>query len=177
MQFIRPITVALAAAAMTAATPALASTNIVLNGSFESGISPGSFTTVNAIDTTSITDWNVSVGSVDYIGSYWQAQDGERSIDLAGNSNGTLMQTLATVVGQVYNLSFYVARNPDGGVDPRTGFVTYNGVPTLFTYLNTGSTKTNMEWQLVSYLFTATTAATLVAGRRARTIAPPPCNS
>lgn len=40
------------------------------NGSFENGISPGVFTTLTAPNNTSITDWTVDTGSIDYIGSY-----------------------------------------------------------------------------------------------------------
>ena len=163
MQLNQSFQYALAAIAMTVATPALAATNIVTNGSFENGTPPGTFTTVNAVDTTSITGWTVSSGSVDYIGSYWQPQDGQRSIDLAGNSPGTLQQLLTTTAGQVYNLSFWGARNPDNGLNPRNALVDYGTGPLLVMYLNPVSTLQDMQWQLFTYSFTASGPSTLLS--------------
>ena len=58
----------------------------IINGSFETGIaiSPDPFKTLNATDSTSIAGWTVTSGSIDYIGSYWTAQDGGRSLDMNG---------------------------------------------------------------------------------------------
>ena len=52
-----------------------ADASLILNGSFESGVSPGSFVTLNAGDSTSLTDWTVKSGNIDYIGSYWTASN------------------------------------------------------------------------------------------------------
>src|SRR5690242_13851687 len=88
--------------------------NLVINGSFEDGPDPGVFTTLNS-GSTAITGWTVTNGSIDYIGTYWQPADGARSIDLDGNSPGTIaQQTLATLSGQTYLVSFALAGNPDG---------------------------------------------------------------
>ena len=56
------------------------------NGSFETGtyVDNGSgFEQLNAGD-TSLTGWTVDSGSVDWIGTYWPAQDGSMSIDMSG---------------------------------------------------------------------------------------------
>ena len=127
----------------------------IVNGSFEnSSINPGGFTTVNA-GSPVINGWSVGGASVDYIGSYWTAQNGARSIDLAGSGIGNISQVIATVVGQLYNVSFYVSRNPDGGITPRTGFVDVGGSQTLITFGNAASGPTNMAWELKNYTFTA----------------------
>jgi len=55
------------------------------NGSFELGPTPGSFVTLNNGD-TSITGWTVVNGDIDYVGSYWVASDGTRSLEIAGLS-------------------------------------------------------------------------------------------
>ena len=60
----------------------LAQANLIQNGSFENGTDPVVFTKLVAVNSTSITDWTVSAGTIDYIGSYWQAAEGARSIDL-----------------------------------------------------------------------------------------------
>ncbi len=134
----------------------------IVNGSFETGTNPGSFTTVGA-GGTDISGWTVSGNSVDYIGSYWTAQNGARSIDLAGNGIGTISQILSTVAGQAYQVSFWIARNPDNGVNPRTGFVGWNGSNSQFTFNNSTSTAANMGWEQRSFIFGATGASTTLS--------------
>lgn len=136
----------------------------IVNGSFETGtVNPGGgFATVAAGPSlTNIAGWTVGGHSVDLIGGFWQAQDGLRSIDLAGSGIGSLSQALATVVGQAYRVDFWVSRNPDGGITPRTGFVDVGGASTLITYSNgTSSRPNNMLWEARSYDFTATSSLT-----------------
>src|SRR5436190_23173582 len=71
-----------------------ASGQTVINGSFESGISPGEATTLFAVDSTTIAGWTVQDGSVDYIENRWAGTDGHRCIDMTGVSGGTLIQTI-----------------------------------------------------------------------------------
>ncbi len=151
---------------LAAALGALAATTAqgatLVNGSFESGPNPGSYTTLGTGD-TSITGWTVESGTIDYIGSYWQAGQGSRSIDLAGNSVGTLSQIIAdTIVGQTYKVSFLVSKNPDGGLPLRSGTVAFGGQVSAFAYSAPNSTS-NMNWQQASYTFTATSTSTRLA--------------
>lgn len=143
------------------ATPANAQ-NLVFNGSFETGINPGSYTTLYATDNTSIANWTVSGGSVDYIGTYWTAQDGVRSIDLAGISLGTISQSVATTALQYYTVSFWASRNPDGGLPMRTGTISFGGQTMPFQYSTSNSTSM-MNWQQYTYTFAATGASTLLS--------------
>jgi choice-of-anchor C domain-containing protein len=136
--------------------------SLVVNGSFEDGPNPGGFTTLNAVN-TSIVGWTVTGGSIDYIGSYWQASDGSRSIDMDGNSQGTIaQQTLSTVAGQTYLVSFDLAGNTDGGPTVKTIGVTIgtSGLQT-FTFDTTGKSHGNMGWITESFLYTATGASTI----------------
>jgi choice-of-anchor C domain-containing protein len=135
-----------------------AQANLVINGSFETGVDPGVFTTLNAIDSTSISGWTVTGGSIDYIGSYWQASDGSRSIDLNGITQGTLaQQTLATVAGQQYLISFDLAGNPDQGPTVKTIGVSIGGSGLqTFTFDTTGKSHGNMGWITESFLYIAT---------------------
>jgi choice-of-anchor C domain-containing protein len=128
----------------------------IINGSFETGTNPGGFTTVLGGNNSSIAGWTVGGASIDYIGSYWQAASGNRSIDLAGNGIGSIFQTFATVLGQTYNVSYFVSRNPDGGLTPRTGFIDVGGTPELISFTNSLSTGGNMLWEQRNFLFTAT---------------------
>ena len=155
----------LAAGLTILASPATAATNLVSNGSFENGIAfTTPYVTVNAPDVnTSITDWSVTSGSVDYIGSYWKAQDGNRSIDLAGVSLGTLQQTISNlVIGQTYLLQFWSSKNPDNGAPIRTGTVNFGDGPMTFAYAASNSLA-NMQWQLNSYWFVADSTSTLLS--------------
>lgn len=91
-----------------------------MNGSFEDGINPGSFTTLGE-GSTGITGWSIYGGgidgTIDYIGSYWNASDGQRSIDLNGDGPGASLYQEITglVIGQKYKLSFDLSGNTDGG--------------------------------------------------------------
>ena len=96
--------------------------NLVVNGSFEDGV--GTYDGGNGVDfvtlkagSTGITGWTIILSSIDYDGSYWQASDGGRSLDLegAGGDLGGVSQTISTVPGKAYVLTFDMAGNPDPG--------------------------------------------------------------
>jgi choice-of-anchor C domain-containing protein len=130
--------------------------SIVANGSFEDGLSNiGKFTTI----TSGLTNWTISSGNVDYIGSYWLASNGSRSLDLNGSSipTPTVSQAVSLTGGQQYLLSFDMAGNPDGG--PLTKSLTVavgTALPSQsVTFDSTGKTTTAMGWITKSFLFTA----------------------
>jgi len=152
------LTAALALGLATAANSAT-----VTNGSFELGPDPGSsFITLNAID-TSVTGWTIDTGSIDYIGGYWPAQDGVRSIDLAGNSIGSISQLIGgTVAGQAYTVNFWASKNPDGGAPLRTGTVSFGGANVPFAYSSANSLG-NMMWAPYSFTFVATGSSELLS--------------
>ena len=94
---------------------------ILSNGSFEdSSIDPGTFATLG-VGNTSITDWIVSGGTVDYIGTYWDAADGHRSLDMNGLTNGSISQMMqGLTIGQQYRVDFDLAGNTDGSPTVKT---------------------------------------------------------
>lgn len=142
------------------ATPALAASSIS-NGSFENGTDPGVFSTVSMGNSTTITNWTVASGSVDYIGTYWTASDGSRSIDLSGNDAGSLTQSFPTVTGHKYVVTFDMAGNPAGAPTAKTMTVNATGGPTtVYTFDSTGNTLTEMGWEQRVYNFTATSPST-----------------
>lgn len=153
----------LAAAAIAMIPSGASAATTIVNGSFESGTNPGSFTTVFAGDDTTIEGWKVTEGSVDYIGGYWNAQDPSRSIDLSGNGGGTIAQSFETVAGQAYAISFWLAGNPDGPPDIKdVEVLASGGMPSIFSFDKTGATKTMMGWKQFTYNFKASgTTATL----------------
>jgi choice-of-anchor C domain-containing protein len=142
---------------------------LISNGSFEAGVDPVSFTTLTqgTGSATNITDWTVTSGTIDYIGTYWQAADGNRSIDLSGNNAGTVAvsQNINTVAGQTYYLSFDLAGNPDGGPAVKTVSVTLATPATFqtFTFNATGHTHSAMGWTTEGLYFTANSANTTLS--------------
>ena len=156
---IRRCILGMAAALAISASPANAAT--IINGSFEDGPNPGTFTTLGTGD-TSITGWTVSSGSIDYVGSYWDTPFGDRSIDLAGISLGSISQSIATEINKAYTISFYVSKNPDGGLPTRTGEISFGGETMPFEY-SAVSSLADMNWELRTFTFVATTASTLLS--------------
>jgi choice-of-anchor C domain-containing protein len=146
-----------AAVAAVALVPASANAASFVNGSFEDGtLANPSFATVAGGNSTAINGWVVSGNSVDYIGSYWAAQQGSRSIDLNGNGQGGIAQTFDTVVGQLYNISFWLAGNTDGNPTTKSVQVGAGNVSSVFTFDTTGfSAPNNMGWKNYNFQFTA----------------------
>ncbi|EXI66439.1 MAG: hypothetical protein AW08_02553 [Candidatus Accumulibacter adjunctus] len=133
------------------------------NGSFESAsLNPGTFTTLG-LNNSQITGWTVSGGNIDYIGSYWQAAQGNRSIDLAGNTLGTISQTFDTQVGWLYTVQFAMAGNTDGGPTTKLLEVVAGDEDDQFSFNQSGKSRSNMGWVDHSFQFTADTAQTTLS--------------
>jgi choice-of-anchor C domain-containing protein len=151
------------AAIAAAVLPAAANAQAFQNGGFETGPNPGSYSTHNG-GSTAITGWTVGGASVDYIGSYWAAGEGDRSIDLSGNAAGSIAQTFDTVLGQAYAVTFLLAGNPDGAPAVKTVAVgaTGNAIAN-YTLDSTGSSHAAMGWTEYTYNFVATGSSTTLS--------------
>ena len=126
------------------------------NGCFETGPAVGGFVTHSAGD-TQITGWTVTGANIDYIGTYWTAADGSRSLDLSGGSAGGVQQAFDTQAGHVYRVSFSLAGNPVGPPAIKTVQVqATGGTSTNYTFDVTGHTQASMGWTTQTYTFTAT---------------------
>jgi choice-of-anchor C domain-containing protein len=148
------------ALACAIAFPATAYAGPFINGSFESGTNPGIFTPL-AAGSTAITGWTVGGDSVDYIGTYWNAQNGSRSVDLSGNAPGSIFQTFDTVLGQVYNVTFFLGANGDGPPPTKTVSVTATGNAAGNYSVGTTPFPPNVTaWSPFNYVFTATGTST-----------------
>jgi choice-of-anchor C domain-containing protein len=135
----------------------------VSNGSFETGAFTGAPWDTLLPGSANITGWTVEAGSVDWIGGYWPASDGSRSIDLSGDGPGAISQTLATTISNTYSVSFDLSGNPTGGPAIKTLTVSATGAPTeSFTYDTSiaGNTLKDMKWEARTYSFVATTTTT-----------------
>jgi choice-of-anchor C domain-containing protein len=140
--------------------PITANANLVTNGSFEDPTGPGGlYTTVFGFDDSTIPGWTILGGSVDWINTYWPASDGDRSLDLAGESSGLIASSLfPTTPGQLYEVSFDMAGNPDKGYDKALiGGAAGAGQNfiTSFTFEQSLGNKTDMGWMTKSFVFEA----------------------
>jgi choice-of-anchor C domain-containing protein len=138
------------------------------NGSFENGtITPTyagyDFQRLSAGD-TQLAPWSVT-GSVDWIGTYWQAKDGTQSVDLDGaeGDNGAISTTFATTIGNTYFVDFWLSANPDAGPLTKTGTVQVTGgllTPFSYTLDIYNNSTTNMLYVEQGYSFMATSTST-----------------
>jgi len=144
---------------------ALAASGQIVNGSFENGTDPGSYTTIFGVNNTAITGWTVNGGgSVDYIGTYWQSSDGSRNLDMSGlYTVGSISQTFATTPGVTYSISFDLSGNPDGPPANKTLVVNATGGGNqIFAYdvITHANNHADMQWEGQTYTFRATGANT-----------------
>jgi choice-of-anchor C domain-containing protein len=158
---------------------ARADLNLIANGSFESGNNPPpppSFRTIyaNTPQAGDITGWTVTANSIDWIGNYWQASDGQRSLDMSGYDKGTIVsQTFATTPGAEYLVSFYMAGNPDRGPAVKTLEVSAAGGSQTFTFDTTGHSLSQMGWERKNWVFTALADTTTLSFSSLTTNMPP----
>lgn len=157
------------ATALSLATIGSAQSATISNGSFEFGDAPNSFTPLNS-GSGAITGWTIGGHSVDYIGSYWAAAEGNRSVDLNGNGQGILSTSIIElVVGRTYNLLFAMSGNPDNGptlkqLDVELVGATLSGSGSFSydTATNGTARPANMNWVEMTVQFVANaTEATL----------------
>jgi choice-of-anchor C domain-containing protein len=137
----------------------------ISNGSFETGTDPTSFAEV-APGGSNIAGWTVDSGTVDYIGSYWAASNGSRSLDMSGSSAGQISQVIGGLTdGQEYKVSFDIAGNPDGTPASKDLQVSADGFTGSYSFNTTGHTKGSaaaMGWSTQTFFFVASgTSATL----------------
>lgn len=135
--------------------------NLIQNGSFEDGLNPGAFKSLSA-PSTDITGWKVSQGAIDYIGTFWQASEGVRSLDMNGPSiPGAIEQAFSTTPGTKYQVTFDLAGNYTAVPNTKTLRVsTGPGIFADFTFDATGKGPNNMGWVSKSWEFTATGSST-----------------
>jgi choice-of-anchor C domain-containing protein len=135
--------------------------NLLVNGSFEQGPEDvGEFLSLDK-DSTAIKGWIVIKGQIDLVGTYWQAADGKRSLDLHGSPGyGGVAQTFKTEEGKKYKVTFSLAANPDGSVAKKKMAVRAAGQEKEFTADSTGRSTTDMGWKKHTWEFTAKKAQT-----------------
>ena len=159
----RPLLVIAALAVVP--TVSFSQTNLLVNGSFETGPPvPELYDTLGGGD-TSITGWTVLAlapgGTIDYVSTNWPASDGSYSLDLNGTPGpGGIEQTFATYPGQDYQVLFDIASNPAGPA-MTTLEVLAAGQSQQFSAYNSDS-FTDMGWTTDSWSFQANSTQTTI---------------
>ena len=161
-----PAGIALALALGITAGSAAASTNLVVNGSFEDisgspGIQQLANNTWNVFN--SLPGWTTVSGAGIEVrrNVAGVAQDGVQFVELDShnaNPNSTMQQVLSTVSGQRYSLSFWYSPRPDTATRPtdtNNMSVFWNGTTLLPTLSGTNNTGSHI-WQQYTYAVTGT---------------------
>ncbi len=145
------------AAVAALAGPAVAGTNLIINGSFEeSSLNPGSGWIPMNGGNTAIVGWTTIGAGIDYMGTILAASDGTRSIDLNNvSSGGGIEQSFATVAGWIYTVEFDLSANMYGGPTPKVMRVGAAGQSEQFEfdYVAAGSTAANPAWERITWSF------------------------
>jgi choice-of-anchor C domain-containing protein len=100
--------------------------------------------------------------SIDWIGTYWEPSQGNRSVDLNGNGQGSISQVIKNlIVGVKYVLSFDTSGNTDGLPTVKSMRVKVsdgvNNFTDSYTFDTAGSDiPTPMNWKANTFTFTAT---------------------
>jgi hypothetical protein len=149
---------------------------LIQNGSFEAPLVPaGSYTTFNTGD--KFKGWTVvgATGNVaevndtfTYCGHTFPARKGHQFLDLTGTTNTPtgVRQTVATIAGATYSLSFAIGNVYDLSSNcgtTSTVNLSIDGNPVASFTNKAGKTSTAIEWKKYSIEFVAAGATTNIA--------------
>jgi choice-of-anchor C domain-containing protein len=148
-----------AAGALFGSASVAQAANLVSDGDFSNPWGGPSFVDIAAGNP--IGPWNVTSGSVDLIGGYWQSPTvGGGSVDMDGDAPGAIDQVLTLGPGS-YSLSFYLSGNPDGAPSTKTLDVSVGSANQVFTYTIGANTHSDMMYQLETLPFSTSGTTTL----------------
>jgi len=148
------------------------SASLITNGDFETTTCPHLLCDVlTSSPPDALPGWTVLLNGVDITNtSYLNAYNGSWSIDLNSFDTGGLAQSFPTLVGERYEVSFAMAGDPSPG-EPSPGntlVVSMNVSVTgqsaqQFQYNSTGESTSDIQWDLHSFTFVATTTTTTLS--------------
>ncbi len=157
------------------ATPPSAPVNLIANGDFEDSspfIPTGEDTVSLPADSTLIPGWIVADAEVHWTGEAnpfgFRAQNGMGSMDLTGYHDalpyGAIKQTVPTVVGHTYDVTFYLGYIPGNALfsGPVSAELKVGNSAQTFTTKSTGSGTTSV-WTKCTRSFTAASTSTVVS--------------
>lgn len=138
--------------------------DLLLDGEFEEPSVGAGHTVYSTYDM--IDNWLVADGSVQQVGTEWQAAGVSQSMHLNVDGPGTISQDIATTPGQAYLVRFAMAGDPDGGPASKTMEVDWGGNALgQQTFDTTGRTRTAMGWSRRAYLVSTSSPTTTLAFR------------
>jgi hypothetical protein len=122
---------------------------------FGSYAGPG-FTTISSPNTFGQNSgWTVSSGSIDQIGGYWVSPNSFNTVDLDGDSPGSIQTTIDVPQAGTVTVDFELSGNPDGTPTTKTLSVDLGTAPAqTSTYTLTGANShSSMDYVEVSDVF------------------------
>lgn len=156
MKFIRVVQAGAIAAAFAASGVAQADpVNLLINGSFEYPTVPnGTWVQDGSLSGNASFGWEYDPGQVVEIrnNAVGTAQDGYNYVELDSTNNMSIWQTIATTVGQAYEISFWYSPRIDQPASTN-GINVYWGVTLLSDPTITGDGGSINDW--VKYTYTA----------------------
>lgn len=147
----------LASLVIMGATAGTANANLVVNGGFEDPALPyGSWTVFSGI-----TGWSLTSGHSIEVQNHVAGSpyEGDQHVELDSYANSAMAQTIATVAGQNYNLSFAYSPRPSVAAGSNYINVFWNGA---LLASPTGTTSGDTSWTVYNYLVTAAGATSVL---------------
>lgn len=154
----------LAGAAAIAPGQVMAAESLI-NGGFEAPIVAGPCCVTSP--PTAIPGWtptpNVNVVAGTFSSSAGNlAKEGNQYLDLVGEGGqGSISQSFATIIGQVYNLNFWYSHNLFSGLNSASARLSAGSLSDSITH--TGGTNANLNWVHYSNTFTANANTTTLS--------------
>jgi choice-of-anchor C domain-containing protein len=139
--------------------------NAIVNGGFEASGPIAAWRSLSA-GSTAVSGWRVTSGTGALVGGFWHASSGTNSLEVGSPGAGTIAQTIATVAGRRYRLTFALAGNPDGPPRVKTLVVSAGPVTRRFAFDVAGHSRGAMGWTAESLDFTAMSSTTAIAFAR-----------
>ena len=134
----------------------------IVNGSFESAKGYPYKTHLKLYPGREIVyGWKV-FREVDYVGKLWEHAYGNYSIDLNGNSAGSIGQIIETIPGYTYSIQFDVSANPNCDSEPKYVTVSAADKETTYTVFMDDISNEEMKWRTKFFSFRATASQSLL---------------
>jgi choice-of-anchor C domain-containing protein len=128
---------------------------LIANGDFEDDKTPDNYIDF-AKGSKGIPHWQISYGSVGLTGKYWAAASRSKSLELNGEGPGAISQTIPTVPGKRYLISFEATTNPDKNFqDAKVIRVSVGKQTKDFKLYYPANTRTTMKWKTRYWSFEA----------------------
>lgn len=140
--------------------------NLITNGSFEDPVCPADrigFWTTHYIGDSTMTGWTIGLAGIDHMCTFWQATDGERSVDLSGDGAGSISQIIPTVAGKTYDVSFDMTGNYFCGSSTKLMTVNAPSYSQQFDYvIPVGISQLDMKYEAKTFSFVAASSSSQI---------------